>query len=513
MANINGTFGDDDLFGTSFNDTINGFGGNDYLDGGLGADIMDAGDGHDRYVVDNVGDVAAEIFDDELGGVDYVQSSVTHSMGFGIEHLTLTGAAAINGTGNESDNNITGNDANNVLSGLAGKDWLKGEGGNDQLFGGNGNDALYGGDGKDLLDGGTGADYMWGGAHNDTYIVDDVGDKAEEFFIGSGGVDLVKSSVTHTLGIGIENLTLTGSAQIDGTGNESANTITGNSGNNALWGGEGNDQLIGGAGNDGLGGGAGNDNLNGGAGGDHLGGESGNDLLFGGADHDVLQPGDGNDYLDGGAGADYMDGGNGDDIYVVDNVGDQAEELSLFTTGVDLVKSSVSHTLGLRIENLTLTGSAPINGTGNEKNNAITGNSGNNVLTGLAGNDQLIANGGNDKLDGGSGKDTLIGGTGHDKFVYKSVSDSPAGTGRDVITDFKGNGSSIGDQIDLRGIDANVLKSGNQAFTWKGATPGGAGTVWYSGGVLHANIDGDAPAEFQIQLTGAPALVASDILL
>jgi hypothetical protein len=75
----------------------------------------------------------------------------------------------------------------------------------------------------------------------------------------------------------------------------------------------------------------------------------------------------------------------------------------------------------------------------------------------------------------------------------------------------------FGDQIDLLTIDANVLVSGDQAFTWKGTTPGGAGTLWYTGGVLYGNVDGDATPEFQIQLVGTPALsvggTGTDILL
>ena len=62
------------------------------------------------------------------------------------------------------------------------------------------------------------------------------------------------------------------------------------------------------------------------------------------------------------------------------------------------------------IENLTLTGTAAINGTGNALDNVITGNDGNNVLTGLAGADTLFGAAGNDKLIGGAGGDTLNGG-------------------------------------------------------------------------------------------------------
>ena len=77
------------------------------------------------------------------------------------------------------------------------------------------------------------------------------------------GTDLVQSSVDHTLSAEVENLTLTGSANINGTGNTSANDITGNDGNNKLFGDANNDTLDGGIGNDTLQGDAGADKLSG----------------------------------------------------------------------------------------------------------------------------------------------------------------------------------------------------------------------------------------------------------
>ena len=58
-----------------------------------------------------------------------------------------------------------------------------------------------------------------------------------------------------------------------------------------------------------------------------------------------------------------MIGGLGNDTYVVDNVGDVVTEA--LNEGTDTVQSSVSFALGANVENLTLTGSANINGTGN----------------------------------------------------------------------------------------------------------------------------------------------------
>ena len=99
-----------------------------------------------------------------------------------------------------------------------------------------------GGD-DDILDGGSGADTLQGGSGNDQYVVDDFGDVVIE---GVGkGTDSVRSTVDFTLAANIENLTLQGPLDIDGTGNDLANTLTGNSGDNTLTGGAGNDILSG----------------------------------------------------------------------------------------------------------------------------------------------------------------------------------------------------------------------------------------------------------------------------
>ena len=124
----------------------------------------------------------------------------------------------------------------------------------------------------------------------------------------------------------------------------------------------------------------------------------GNDSLYGLGGNDTLEAGMGNDLLDGGAGTDQLAGGKGDDIYLVDNVSDVVTESSA-ADGKDLVKASVSWTLGANVEKLELTGTANLMGTGNTLANIITGNSGDNVLNGL---------GGVDSLNGGEGSDLYL---------------------------------------------------------------------------------------------------------
>jgi RTX calcium-binding nonapeptide repeat (4 copies) len=109
--------------------------------------------------------------------------------------------------------------------------------------------------------------------------------------------------------------------------------------------------------------------------------------------------------LDGGVGADMLIGGNGDDTYVIDNTGDLVTELA--NEGADTVRSAVTLTLGAHLENLTLTGGATINGTGNELDNLLSGNSATNVLDGGDGADILT---------GGTGADSLTGSSGDDRF-------------------------------------------------------------------------------------------------
>jgi Ca2+-binding RTX toxin-like protein len=319
---ITGTSWNDRIYGFDGNDTLNGGAGadelnggtgNDWINGGTGSDTLIGGAGNDTYVVDSTTDTITENANE---GTDLVQSSVTYTLGTNVENLTLTGTTAINGTGNSLNNVLTGNGVDNVL------------------------------------DGGAGSDTLIGGLGNDIYVVDSTGDVVTEN--ANEGTDLVSSSVTYTLGTNVENLTLTGSIAINGTGNSLNNIITGNGANNVLNGGAGNDTLIGGA---------------------------GNDTLIGGA---------------------------GNDTYVVDNAADVVTEN--VNEGTDLVQSSVTYTLRSNIENLTLTGTGTINGTGNSQNNTITGNTGNNVLDGGVGNDTLIGGGGSDTylFTRGNGQDTIF---------------------------------------------------------------------------------------------------------
>ncbi|MEP0851606.1 calcium-binding protein [Funiculus sociatus GB1-A4] len=88
--------------------------------------------------------------------------------------------------------------------------------------------------------------------------------------------------------------------------------------------------------------------------------------------------------------------------------------------GTDTVISYVTWTLGENLENLTINGTAALNGTGNSLNNSISGNGGNNTLDGGSGNDIINGGSGDDILVGGEGNDTLNGGAGSDRFVFNA---------------------------------------------------------------------------------------------
>ena len=108
-------------------------------------------------------------------------------------------------------------------------------------------ETLEGTAGADTLTG-AGFNTMLGGAGNDTYVITGYGNTILEN--ANDGTDLVMSSAEYVLPDNVENLTLTGTGNANGTGNALANILTGNLGNNILDGKGGGDLMTGGLGDD-----------------------------------------------------------------------------------------------------------------------------------------------------------------------------------------------------------------------------------------------------------------------
>lgn len=233
------------------------------------------------------------------------------------------------------DDLVFGGSGNDRLNGGSGEDELQGGAGNDRLYGSSGADLLLGGDGDDVLNGGTNGDIMSGGAGSDTYLVNSTADRVYERDVQ--GVDRVVSDVSFSLARQfIENLTLSGSSNLNGTGNTLANVIAGNAGANELLGGKGNDTLH------------------------------------------------------GGGGSDKLYGGTGNDTYHV--AGPDARVFEDEDEGIDHVVSNADFSLSRQfIENLSLTGAQHLDATGNTLDNVIKGNTGANRIYGGRGVDDLYA--------------------------------------------------------------------------------------------------------------------------
>ncbi|MFV3403297.1 hypothetical protein ACNFIC_05000 [Pseudomonas sp. NY15463] len=453
--------GNDTIRGSASNDTLMGFAGDDLIDGRGGADIMIGGTGNDTYVVDNVGDQIHELAGEgtDTVNVAIAQKGGSYTLGANLENARLVNKVAFDLVGNVDSNHLIGNAAAN------------------------------------RLDGGLGADTMEGGAGNDTYVVDNAGD----IIIDTAGIDTVESSISYVLGASLENLVLTGSAAISGTGNDKANVLDGsqNTAANQLVGGKDNDTYIVGAGDTVV------EQLNEGI--DlvqaHvsyvLGANLENLTLLGSASIDgtgnalknLIIGNSGDNRLDGGDGVDSLRGGAGNDTYLVDltagnTLQDQIIERagegidSVLVRGGTAGLASKTIVLGANLENLDVSDTAAgvrLNLKGNALDNVLVGNSAQNVFT------------------GGAGKDVF-------RFDQVDQLGNTTDT-RDTITDFK----SGQDLIDLSRIGDFHLIERDTAFS-------SAFQVKLVDGVLHGTLDNNAEADFQIVLTGVKSLTQADFL-
>ena len=492
---LQGSNGADELLGGDGNDTLNGGADSDYLGGGagddtltggLGTDAAEGGLGNDTYVIDTLADIIVE----QAGeGTDTVRSaglSLDLSRYGAVEIGIVTGAAAVNLAGNALNNTLTGTSGNNTL------------------------------------DGGGGDDRLEGGAGDDTYVLDKIGDLIVES--ANAGTDTAQSSaVSISLAAGIAGLTgqinveharLTGSANLNLFGSNSANTLNGNSGNNVLDGRAGGDTMAGSLGDDTYIVDVANDIVSEFA----LGGTDtvssatlSLDLtlakfanienatltgtaslnLFGTSGANRLTGNSGNNVLDGRGGVDTMEGGGGNDTYGI-TAGDVVIEFA--NAGSDTVTSAESIALlnFANIENASLSGTFAVNLTGTDTANVLTGNSGAN------------------NIRGAGGADRLTGGTGIDDFEYLFVTDSSLAA-RDTITDFVAGT----DNIDISKLSSTF---GGFQFLGTAAFSGGEQVRFFQDAgtkttTIEIDTGGAIGADMAITLTGLVALTTADFFL
>ena len=470
----------DTLHGDFGNDTLIGLNGNDQLDGGTGNDQLWGGGGNDTYFVDSADDVVNEARSAshaaDSGGRDTVVSGVSFTLGSYMENLQLTGDYSLSGMGNALSNTLTGNDADNDLSGEGGHDTLLGNGGNDTLKGGIGNDSLDGDTGNDLLDGGSGADVMRGGAGDDRYVVDSAADRLYETVSATdkadaGGMDTVFASLSFTLADTIEHLTLTGSGNINGTGNAASNAITGNAADNLI------------------------------------NGKGGIDKLDGGDGSDIYLISAAGEHTD----AEIADTGRATDIDEVrfapaaPAAGADAPVLTLFAADTGLERAVIGTGTG-KIANTSGKMSAHIDASAVQNSLTLVGNAGTNHLTGTAFDDVLIGNG---------GKDVLTGGLGADKFIFNvppnartevdTLIDFTSGTDQLVFVRSKFAGLGTGDTLQASafhsGDGANKALDADDRFIYDSAS-----------GQLYFDKDGTGASAMVLigVLDAHPALSAGD---
>ena len=307
------------------------------------------------------------------------------------------------------------------LTGGAGNDTIYGFNGFDTLTAGSGDQTIYGVSGNNLVTGGTGNDTLYsagfdtmiGGTGDTTFVVQNSTDVIQAQATGSN-TNTIVASTSYVLPTNVQNLTLTGAANLTGTGNDLANTLTANSGNDTLIAGSGIATLIGGAGNDTFVINNINDVVQA-----QLTGSNTNtivssvntvapsnvqnlqltaDNLVGtGSDMSGVLEADGsNDTLVSGTGITAMNGYGENETFLVNNSADV-----VLGSNSDTVLSSVDYSLAnnaQNLRNLVLTGTANLTATGNNLGDVITSNDGNDTLIAGTGVDTFIINNAADQI-------------------------------------------------------------------------------------------------------------------
>jgi Ca2+-binding RTX toxin-like protein len=427
--------GNDSLTANSGSDTLAAGSGVDTLiSGATGTDSLVGGSGNDTFLVNNTADIVTDTFTTTTNSL---QSSVSYTLPTNVNTLTLTGTAALLGTGNTHTNTMTANSGADTLTAGSGVATIVGGAGNDTFVVNSTGDvatdtftatsntlssnvayslptnintlvftgtaALKGtaNGGADTLTANSGADTLVGGAGSDTFVISNTLDVVTDTFTATSNT--LSSNVAYSLPTNINTLVFTGTAALKGTANGGADTLTANSGADTLVGGAGNDTFVISNTLDVV-----TDTFT--ATSNTLSSSVAyslptniNTLVFTGTAALKGTANGGADTLTANSGADTLVGGAGNDTFVISNTLDVVTDT--FTTTTNSLRSSVSYTLPTDVNTLVLTGTAALAGTGNAHTDSITANSGADTLT------------------AGSGVATLIGGAGTDTFVVNSTAD------------------------------------------------------------------------------------------
>jgi serralysin len=245
-------------------------------------------------------------------------------------------------------------------------------------------------------------------------------------------------------------------------------------------------------------------------------------------------PGSGDTLVDGAVAIDA--GGNRIFATIWDGGGHDSYDLSAYATGVRVDLRPGGHST-LSEAQLVYLGGGP-NG-GHARGNVFnalqhqgdprsliedaTGGSGRDTLLGNQAANCLAGGAGNDRLHGFGGADTLIGGRGADLFIFAGAESRPGAAdrlmpgGRAPAVDAPG--TAAGDLIDLRGVDADLTRPGDQGFTFGASHARGHLWMTEAGGDSYVcgNTDHDTALEFRLMLhdggVRAAAYTAEDFLL
>jgi Ca2+-binding RTX toxin-like protein len=529
---IDGGAGNDVLLGEQGNDRISGGAGNDLIGGGSGDDTIAGGAGADYMV----GDTGADTFVFDAAAASGADRIFVFEPGvdklafdralFDISRLAYnasTGALTYDADGSGPGapqlvvtlSNLAAIQAGDIVYSDAAPPPPDPDPSTGQTFPGT-----------------SGVDTMTGTAGNDTFMV-----TAGDVLSDPGGIDHVMSGVTWRLGAGFENLTLTGTAQIDGHGNELANRIVGNGGRNVLAGNEGDDTVLAGAGDDmvnmsfGTAADYGRDSLDGGAGVDRInfgsfaksaliidlaagtvaGGATGGGGSAQAVNFEQAIGGAFNDRFVGTAGNNYLYGNGGNDVFVLSAGVDTIDGAG----GVDtLDASAMAAAVVVNLATSSMNGTSTIYSA-----ETVLGSAFADALTGSTAANRFEGGGGDDTLAGGAGVDTLMGGAGSDRFDFVSA---PGTANADRLLDFTSGSDKLRfDDAFHPGAGAlGNLVAGDQRF-WSaaGATTGHDATDRFvyntTTGNLYYDADGSGSGAAQLAATLQPsaALQATDLVI